>query len=412
MNNGNDKNLTLNVSPTTGVKGSILDSFLAKVKQFDPFPILYSRTATGAVQTWKVEVQGDKYRFITGQKNGALTYSDWTICQGKSLGKTNETTADEQAMKEAKAAMAKKLKSGGYWENEADIDKVRFFEPMLAFKLEDYRETVQYPVMLDRKYNGARVIANREGLKTRKGESYATIPHIWRSLEPMFQQFPGMVLDGEGYNHDLRFRLNECMSLLRKSKNISNDDLSAAEKVIQYYVYDGYGFTVNGRTITKETGCLERRIALTAFLKNVQYIVPVPYFIVNDGVEMIKLYDSFVADGYEGAIIRRIDAEYQNKRTKDLLKVKPIDDDEFEIVYIEEGLGNWSGKAKRIIFKMPNGKLFGGAFKGNMEQAEKFLREKQKWIGQTVTVFYNGFTGLGTPNYAQLDFDNCIKNDR
>jgi hypothetical protein len=47
-------------------KTSLLDKFLAKVKTIDPFPMLYSRTTTGAVQTWRVEVDGDKYRFITG----------------------------------------------------------------------------------------------------------------------------------------------------------------------------------------------------------------------------------------------------------------------------------------------------------------------------------------------------------
>ena len=391
---------------------SLLDQFLDQVKKFDPYPTLYSRTSTGAVQTWKVEVEGDKYRFHTGQKTGARIVSDWTICEGKSTGKANATSGDAQAQKEAKAAMTKKLKSGGYWENEADIDKVRFFEPMLAYKFVDYKDTVTYPTMLDRKYNGGRVVANREGLKTRKGETYITIVHIWNALADLFVQFPDLVLDGEGYNHEYRFKLNECMSLLRKTKKATPADIAAAEKVIQYYVYDGYGFTVNGKTITKETGCLERRQALKILLKDVPYVVVVPFFIVKSEDDLMKLYDDFVADGYEGGIIRTIDAEYQNKRTKDLLKVKPTDDDEFEVVNVEAGTGNWAGKAKRITFRMKNGNVFGGAFKGNMEQAEKFLKEKNKWIGQTVTVNYNGLTGLGTPNYAQLDINNCIKNDR
>jgi len=395
-----------------GTQMSLLDQFLEKVKQFDPYPTLYSRTSTGAIQTWKVEVQGNKYRFITGQKNGAQIISDWTVCQGKNLGRANETSGDAQAEKEAKAAMQKKLKSGGYWENEADIDKVRFFEPMLAYKLVDYKASVKYPVMLDRKYNGGRVVANREGLKTRKGENYVTIPHIWKALEPLFAQFPDLVLDGEGYNHDLRFKLNECMKLLRKTVKATSADIARAEQIIQYYVYDGYGFTVNGKQIVKETGCLERRQALKALLKDIPYIVVVPFFVVKSEEEMMKLYDSFVEDGYEGGIIRTIDAEYQNKRTKDLLKVKPTDDDEFEIVAVEEGTGNWSGKAKRISFRMKNGSVFGGSFKGTMEQAETFLKEKNKWIGQTVTVQYNGLTGLGTPNYAQLDVNNCLKSDR
>jgi DNA ligase 1 len=395
-----------------GEQISLLDQFLTRVTTFNPYPILYSRTATGAVQTWRVEVVGNQYRFITGQKGGALITSEWTTCQGKNLGRANQTTGEEQAAKEAKAALKKKLKSGGYWENEADIDKLRFFEPMLAYKLKDYRESLVYPVMVDRKYNGGRIIANREGLKTRKGENYITIPHIFNVIKHLFIQFPDLVLDGEGYNHDLRFKLNECMSLLRKTKKATSEDISRAEQIIQYHVYDGYGFTVNGKQITKDTPCFERRDALFHLLKGISYIFPVEYVVIFDEKTLMSLYEGFISDGYEGAIVRRLNAPYQNKRTKDLLKVKPMDDDEFEIVNVEEGTGNWAGKAKRITFRMRNGETFGGSFKGTMEQAERCLKEKNKWIGQTVTVNYFGFTGLGTPNYAQLDINNCIKNDR
>jgi DNA ligase-1 len=332
----------------------------------------------------------------------------------KNQGRANETTGDMQAQKEAKAAMAKKLKSGGYWENEADIDKVRFFEPMLAYKLVDYKDDVIYPTMVDRKYNGGRVVANREGLKTRKGETYQTIPHIWESIESLFKQFPYLVIDGEGYNHTLRFKLNQLMSILntKKSTKITSDFLAHSKQLVRYYVYDGYGFTVNGVEITKETPCIERREALKAFLAGVQYIEVVPHEMADSEESVMKLYDGYVEDGYEGAIIRNPKAEYQNKRTKDLLKVKPLDDAEFVITGVEPGVGNWAGKAKRIWFKDQAGKTFKGSFKGSMEQAAKFLEEKNKWIGQTVTVHYNGLTEYGVPNYAQLDINNCIKLDR
>ncbi len=392
---------------------SILDQFLANAKSYNPHPVLYSRTATGAIQTWQVEVENNKYRFITGQKNGQLITSDWTVCDGKNVGRVNETSGDAQAQKEAKAAQVKKLKSGGYWENEADIDRVRFIEPMLAYPLKNRWESVVYPIMVDRKYNGGRVVASRDGLKTRKGESYKTIDHIWNSINHLFAQFPDLVLDGEGYNHRLRFKLNELMSILRASKadRITPELLAKSEATVRYYVYDGYGFTVNGKKITEDTGCLGRRKALFELLKNVRYCVPVEYQIVNSKEELLEANDSNVLDGFEGSIVRTINAPYQHKRTNDLLKIKPMDDDEFVITGVEAGEGNWAGKAKRIFFRFHDGKIFKGSFKGTMEQAEKFLKEKNKWIGQKVTVHYFGFTGLGTPNFAQLDINNCLRID-
>jgi len=282
----------------------------------------------------------------------------------------------------------------------------------LAYKLKDYLGSITYPLMVDRKYNGGRVSITREGPKTRKGETYLTIPHIWNALQPLFQQFPNLVLDGEGYNHDLRHKLNELMKILRKTKNATPEVIAESEKIVLYYVYDAYNFTVDGQTVTKDTPCIERRKALAKLLAGVKYMVPVEYFIVHSYKELMDLYDGFIDDGYEGAIVRTMNAPYQNKRTKDLLKVKPMDDDEFEIVDLEEGTGNWSGKAKKIYFKDASGNVFKGSFKGTMEQARKFLHEKNQWIGRTVTVNYFGFTGLGTPNYAQLDINNCLKGDR
>jgi hypothetical protein len=52
------------------------------------------------------------------------------------------------------------------------------------------------------------------------------------------------------------------------------------------------------------------------------------------------------------------------------------------------------------------------SFKGSRENALICLKEKHKWIGQKVTIYYNGLTGLGIPNFAQFDYNNSIKGDR
>jgi hypothetical protein len=47
-----------------------------------------------------------------------------------------------------------------------------------------------------------------------------------------------------------------------------------------------------------------------------------------------------------------------------------------------------------------------------MEDAAYFLTVKDQWIGKEVTVQFNGYTGLGTPQFAQLDYKNLVKGDR
>jgi ATP-dependent DNA ligase len=277
---------------------------------------------------------------------------------------------------------------------------------MLANGFEDHKHKILYPVMVDRKYNGMRQVTHIDGAFTRKGEKIITAPHIVDILQPVLKKYPNFVADGELYNHEYRFKLNELIKLVRKTKHFTAEDIEQSEKIVKYYVYDGYGFD----NISEDSKCSDRREGLQKLLKGIKYIEVVNYEWAKNEEEVYKVYEKYVQDGYEGAIVR-INAEYQHRRTNDLLKVKPVDDDEFEILDLLEGSGNWAGAAKIVTLKIKD-KIFNGSVKGCYENCAKMLKEKSRWIGKTVTVTYNGFTGKGTPNFAQLDPENCFKGDR
>lgn len=378
-------------------------------------PTLYARGNNGKVLEWSVEVKGDKYRFITGAQGFKQVTSEWSVAEPKNVGRANATTADEQAVSEATSHWEKKIKRNGYWENIKDIDKTTFVEPMLAHHLKDRLNKIVFPAMLDRKYNGGRVVITRHGAFTRKGERWMTIPHITKALEPLFEQFPDLVLDGEGYNHDYRYKLNELMKILRKSKNVTPEVLKESEKVVRYYVYDGYGFqydTMDGEaTCNEETACYARRDHLEQLLKDIPYVVVVPYEVVHNIEEVYSIYQTYVDDGYEGAIFRSWSAPYVNKRSYDLLKVKPEDDDEANILTVKEGTGNWAGAAYAVDLEW-NGKVFEGVFKGKYEERVEIFKNRKDWEGKKVTFLYIGLTGKGIPNSARIDIDNCNKGDR
>lgn len=376
-------------------------------------PTLYARASTGAVLEWDIEVEGNKYRTITGQQGGAKVTSKWTIAEPKNVGQANSTTAEQQAEAEAVAKWKKKIKREGYWEDLKDIDKKgRFIEPMLAQKLHEHPEKVVFPCMVDRKYNGGRVVASAAGLFTRKGEQYMSIPHIEEALAPLFEKFPDLVLDGEGYNHDLRFKLNELMKILRTTKGskLTSELIARSEKIVRLYVYDGYGFD----GITETTGNLKRRRALKELLKDIPYIVWVPFQSANTLDEVYAIYEEYVADGMEGAIIRNNEAPYEHKRSYNLLKVKPTDDAEGTIIKIIEGVGNASGLAAKatVVWNGPDGKVeFDATFMGSVETRQSILKNPDDWVGKEVTFLYNGLTGKypRRPNYGRIDPDNCFQ---
>lgn len=380
------------------------------------FPTLYARGNNGKVLDWTIEVQGNKFRVTAGAQDAKHVTSEWTAVQGKNIGRANETTPEEQAFSEAESKWTKKVEQNGYFESVKDIDnELTFVEPMLAKEYDDRlkKNKVKFPVMVDRKYNGMRQVTNAAGPKSRKGKPVLSAPHIPERLAPVFDENPDLVLDGELYNHEYRYKLNEIMKLVRKTKSeeMTPELLKASADKVDYYVYDGYGFTIDGKEITEQTPCSQRRAALAKLLKGVKDIVVVPFEWAKNDAEVMALYKKYVDDGYEGAIIRH-DAEYEHKRSYNLLKLKPEKDAEAVILDITDATGNWKGAAYTVTLKMPNGKTFDGVFTGPYELREEILKNKKDWIGKEVTYTYMDFTGLGTPNSARINPENCFKGDR
>ena len=101
--------------------------------------MLYKKTKTGATQVWDIEIDGNRFRTIEGQLNGKMTTSEWTITEGKNVGRANETSPEQQATNEANAKHKKKLESGYVSDiNMIDEAKEIKISPMLAHKYDDY----------------------------------------------------------------------------------------------------------------------------------------------------------------------------------------------------------------------------------------------------------------------------------
>lgn len=372
-------------------------------------PELYTRDSLGNVRVWFMEQDEGRYRTVSGLVDGERVTSEWTAAKPKNVGKKNETTASDQASSEI-AARYKKQRKLDYFDDAAEIDQSRFVEPMLAKLYKDYREKIDLSEgewLLQCKFNGMRCIATKEGLFTRKGERYLSCPHIEDALRPFFGEHPEAVLDGELFNERLRQQLNEISKLVRKTVNITAKDLERSRELVHYYVYDGYGFGLD-----KERPYHERKQWIDGNVAG-RYtnIARVEDHGLKGGADLDRHYNGLVDDGHEGAILRHRGMKYEHKRSRNLLKVKPEDDDEGVILDVIEGEGNWSGTGKVIRLRW-NGREFDATFKGSREEAIQFLKEKKKWLGRTVTFLYNGLTGLGTPNYARMDIKNCFKGDR
>ncbi len=379
-------------------------------------PILYARSVTGATLTWQIEIVDNAYRTTSGQLNSPnLTTTLWSYGEAKNVGKKNATTAAEQALKEAKALYKKKLEEG-YWEDVADIDKERFFEPMLAQKYYDRKKKIRkklvFPVAVEDKLNGIRSCHFKRGSFSRKGKEFYNIAHIRESLASLFEKYPNLFIDGELFNYKLKNLLNrisELVSVTRKPKDITPELRKESREIVRLVCYDGYGFD----NITKDTPFSERRAALTKLLESVEFIDVLQYKIARTHDEIDAFLKAAESRKEEGIIIRILNAPYENKRSKYLLKYKNFEDEEFKVLDIEEGTGDWQGCAKRIICELnepatTGETTFASNIDGKREDARELLQNKQKYIGQWATVRFQEYSEYGVPliPFTSLPFRN------
>ena len=199
-------------------------------------PTLYARTQTGAIQQWSVYTEENKYQTVFGQVDGKLQTTNWTICQGTNMGRSNERSPEQQAEFEAEA-LWKKKKDSGYFENISDIDISKFVEPMLAKNFEDYKDKISFPVYCQPKLDGIRCVVTKDGMYSRNGKEFNSCPHIQEQLKVFFSKHPDVVLDGELYNHDLKHDFNKITSLVKKTKP-TQTDLCETGDLVEYWIYD------------------------------------------------------------------------------------------------------------------------------------------------------------------------------
>ena len=392
------------------------------------YPTLYARTSTGAVQVWWMEQDGANYRSTSGQKDGAKVVAAWTKAKSKNIGRANATDAEGQAVAEIQSKYDKQLKSGGYWKDEFDIDKQRFFQVMLAKIYEKHKHKIDWKqgVGVQIKYNGERVVIDAKGAWTRTGELQLCIPHILESLVPFFKKFPYALLDGEGFNYQMRERLNKIHSLMSK-KTPTAQELKESKDLIRFYCYDGFGFPAsrNGAVVGADAGYLERKSAIDnaffapCFAARYENIIEqVPTWICHSEAEVDKVFFGCLKDNQEGVIVRILGESYENKRSQYLLKYKPVDDAEYRIVRVQEGVGKFAGRIGTFTCEKLDRSAFGdgektfdATFKGKEKDAIKAWKDgsAQQMVGKVATILYNKLTGYGKPNYARLDWYNWNK---
>ena len=351
---------------------------------------LYHQGKTGAIVQWDIWTEGADICTEYGQIGGKMQTARKTATP-KNVGRANATTAEEQAILEAKA-MHKKRLDAKYSLTIEDAKK-EVFLPMLAASFDKRKDKVVYPVDVQPKLDGVRCLAYWDGgsvkLMSRGGKQWNCCEHIIEELETVLPK--DWVLDGELYIHGSTFQ--EITKLVKKLRPESVN--------VQFHVYDvpraGYeqtelgGSTWSNRKISVEL--------IDEFVENCKSVKVVRTDFAAHEEDVYELQSEYLEEGYEGAIVRERDGEYKfGYRSNKLLKVKNFMDKEYLIAGFTTGVGRFDGCIVWVCMT-EDGQSFKVVPQGTMEERQETYQNADKHIGDWLKVKYFELTDDGIPRF-------------
>jgi ATP-dependent DNA ligase len=432
------------------------------------FPTLYGMSKTNKIQQWTIYIEPaepkqkpTKYSPYILQFEYGYYGSEHMIqtkptlfLKGKNIGRKNETTPKEQALRVAQKKWDDKCEKHGYatqlpsiqlnQDIQNNISKTPLL-PMLASKADEKKLShLTYPVFIQPKLDGVRCISDGLSLISRTGKQYTGMEHMVVELNELSKAFPGWIFDGELgcfpepsassqtlYNYkpghakddksdkygekqthqyhwiqpELSFQ-QVCGYVKRKSKHITDDEIG----YIRFIMFD----IIPKSTLENEN---------TTFIKRLTILNDIRQYIKKHNLHWVKVIETTTANhetdiysfhqinkkcGFEGTIIRVPMSTYEkNTRSSQLLKYKDMITEEFKIVGFEEGKGNDTGTVIWIVHtnSMDDTSIehtFKVRPKGTIQERRDLLekaRQSGENIGKLLTVQFQEYTDKGIPRF-------------
>ena len=325
-------------------------------------------------------------------------------CKGKNIGKSNETTPEEQAKSESESKIKEKL-TEGYFKTKEEAEKNLVILPMLAKKYEDESKKIKWDftsVFIQPKLDGMRCLAfidkksNTVKLLSRDGKIIENMSHIENRLSILFKG-KDIVLDGELYCHGIGFQGN--MRLIKKYRAGESEN-------IKYNIYD---------LVDDEDEYYIRKNTLDRYQKefsensiNLNGVEFVKTYSIKNEEELKKYHKEFIKDSYEGSIIRIGNGKYKcNGRSSELLKYKQFQDIALKIkdiipmeVYTNQGTCIFDWKGAKGHIKGDN--ILGCGMKFSHEEREEFLKNKENYIGKIAELRFFEYSDEGVPRFPVM----------
>lgn len=267
------------------------------------------------------------------------------------------------------------------------------FEVALANQYDPEKHSLEGNYVLEPKLDGLRMVVVAGAPFTRNGKQITSAQFIIDDLKANVKDLDKWVLDGELMGEGT---FDEASGVARR-KDVSSDTLV-------YHVFDM--IKLEEWNAKQTSSLLVRKKDMAANLKETRFVRTTNYRLIpkySTAADLFALRDELIGKGYEGAMIKNLDAPYRFKRSDDLLKFKNFLDADGEVVDFFEGRGKYKGMLGGLIFEIDGVQTRVGS--GFNDEMRKSLWDKQtELVGRTVEVKFQEKT-----KYGVLRFPTFIK---
>ena len=320
-------------------------------------------------------------------------------------------------IKDLRCGVSEKTVNSVAKKNKFDQYKIPVFSCMLAHDSANHEKKMIGDKMLDYKLDGVRVLAiyNADNktvtMYSRNGKQFLNFGHIEKEIiDELSSKFKeSMVLDGEMVSSSFQ----ALMKQVHRKDNVEATDA-------KYAVFDLLPLTEFQAGQSKKL-LLERHndlFNLTMDLpedSNIFMVDKQPVDLDTDmGQRLFKQFNKeAINKGFEGIMIKDVDAPYECKRSHFMLKAKPFIEVSLEIKDTEEGTGRNAGKLGALICEGKDDNKFIRVNVGSGltdDNRDTFWADRDSLVGQIVEIRADAITqNQDTENEWSLRFPRFMR---
>jgi DNA ligase-1 len=273
-----------------------------------------------------------------------------------------------------------------------EIKPVPVFECMLAHDGANHEKKIAGKKLLEPKLDGVRVLTfvnmdNRTVTQyTRNGKELVNFPHITKAIEDNIDLIGrSVILDGEMISTSFQ----ALMKQVHRKDNVQSDDA-----VLMLFDIIPLSEFQTGKSILGQKRRTNLLKGMKAIFDKIGSIGVIPQIEVDlasyVGEMQFKDFNKEAIDnGYEGIMIKDLEAKYECKRSASWLKMKPFIEVSLEIKNIEEGTGKNEGRLGALVLEgIDDGKTInvncGSGFTD--DDRTEFWGDRESLPGQIVEV--------------------------